>query len=77
MAEFKFGFEEQWFRLIIKRLPDNPNLFQPKLVENAQSVLRVGKLKVGAAKVWAETAGIIHKKKQSYLLTPLVHRLAA
>ncbi len=76
MAEFKFGFEEQWFRLIIKRLPDNPNLFQPKFVEKAQSVLRVGKLKVGAAKVWAETAGIIHKKKQSYLLTPLGRLIA-
>ena len=76
MAKFEFGFEETWFRLIIKKLPDNPDLFQPKLVEKAQSILRVGKLKVGAAKVWAETAGIIHKKKQHYFLTPLGRLIA-
>ncbi len=76
MAKFEFGFEETWFRLIIKKLPDNPDLFQPKLVEKAQSILRVGKLKVGAAKVWAETARIIHKKKQHYFLTPLGRLIA-
>ena len=59
MAKFEFGFEEAWFRLILKKLPDNPDLFLPKAVEKAQSILRVGKLKVGAAKAWAESAGII------------------
>lgn len=76
MAEFKFGFEESWFRLIIKKLPDNPDLFLPKAVEKAQTILRVGKLKVGAAKVWAESAGIIHKKKNQFLLTPLGELIA-
>jgi len=71
MAEFKFGFEEAWFRLIIKKLPDNPDLFLPKAVEKAQSILRVGKLKVGAARAWAESAGIICKKKGAFFLTPL------
>lgn len=71
MAEFKFGFEEAWLRLILKRLPDNPDLFLPKAVEKAQSLLRVGKLKVGAARAWAESAGIICKKKGAFLLTPL------
>ena len=71
MAEFKFGFEEAWFRLIIKKLPDNPDLFLPKAVEKAQTILRVGKLKVGAARAWAESAGIICKKKGHFILTPL------
>ncbi len=71
MAEFKFGFEEAWFRLIIKKLPDNPDLFFPKAVEKAQSILRIGKLKVGAARAWAEAAGLVRKKKKAFLLTPL------
>ncbi|MEA1921183.1 MAG: DUF4007 family protein [Pseudomonadota bacterium] len=71
MAEFKFGFEESWFRLITKKLPDNPDLFLPKAVEKAQDVLRVGKLKVGAARAWAESAGIVCKKKGAFILTPL------
>lgn len=71
MAEFKFGFEEAWLRLIIKKLPDNPDLFLPKAVEKAQSLLRVGKLKVGAARAWAESAGIVSKKKGAFQLTPL------
>lgn len=71
MAEFKFGFEEIWFRLIIKRITEHPDLFLPSLVEKAQAVLRVGKLKVGAARVWAESAGIITKKKQRYILSHL------
>ncbi|MBF0303410.1 MAG: DUF4007 family protein [Desulfamplus sp.] len=73
MAEFKFGFEESWFRLIIKKLPNNPELFLPKAVEEAQGILRIGKLKVGAAKVWAESAGIITKKKSQFVLTALGH----
>lgn len=71
MAKFEFGFEEAWFRLILKKLPDNPDLFLPKAVEKAQSLLRIGKLKVGAARAWAESAGIICKKKGVFLLTPL------
>ena len=71
MAKFEFGFEEAWFRLIIKKLPDNPDLFLPKAVEKAQSILRVGKLKVGAARAWAESAGIVCKKKGAFFLTPL------
>lgn len=71
MAEFKFGFEEAWFRLIIKKLPDHPDLFLPREVEKAQAVLRVGKLKVGAARAWAEIAGIILKRKNDFFLTPL------
>ena len=76
MAEFKFGFEEVWLRLIIKKIPDNPDLFLPKAVERAQSLLRVGKLKVGAARAWAESAGIICKKKGAFLLTPLGRLIA-
>jgi hypothetical protein len=71
MAKFEFGFEEAWFRLIIKKLPDNPDLFLPKAVEKAQTILRVGKLKVGAARAWAESAGIVCKKKSDFVLTPL------
>ena len=71
MAKFEFGFEEAWFRLIIKKLPDNPDLFLPKAVEKAQAILRVGKLKVGAARAWAESAGIVSKKKGAFQLTPL------
>ncbi|EFK09463.1 conserved hypothetical protein [delta proteobacterium NaphS2] len=71
MAEFKFGFEEAWFRLIIKKLPDHPDLFLPREVEKAQAVLRVGKLKVGAAKAWAQCAEIIEKKKNGFFLSPL------
>jgi len=71
MAEFKFGFKEAWFRLIIKKLPDHPDLFLPRAVEEAQTILRIGKTKVGAARIWAEIAGIIHKKKKNYYLTPL------
>ncbi|WP_457570841.1 DUF4007 family protein [Desulfovulcanus sp.] len=71
MAKFEFGFEEAWFRLIIKKLPGNPDLFLPRSVEKAQAILRVGKLKVGAARVWAEAAGIIRKKNGVFLLTPL------
>ena len=71
MAKFEFGFEEAWLRLIIKKLPDNPDLFLPKAVEKAQSLLRVGKLKVGAARAWAESAGIVSKKKGAFQLTPL------
>ena len=73
MAEFKFGFEETWFRLIIKKISEHPDLFLPSAVEKAQTVLRIGKLKVGAARVWAETAGILQKQKQHFSLTPLGH----
>lgn len=71
MAKFEFGFEETWFRLIIKNIPNHPELFLPKNVEEAQTILRVGKLKVGAARAWAESAEIIYKKKGQFLLTPL------
>ncbi|MBU0910503.1 MAG: DUF4007 family protein [Proteobacteria bacterium] len=71
MAKFEFGFEETWFRLIIKKISEHPDLFLPSAVEKAQTVLRIGKLKVGAARVWAETAGILQKKKQQFSLTPL------
>jgi hypothetical protein len=71
MAEFKFGFEEAWLRLILKKLPENPDLFFPKAMEKAQSLLRVGKLKVGAARAWAESAGLVCKKKGAFQLTPL------
>jgi len=71
MAKFEFGFEEAWLRLILKKLPDNPDLFFPKAVEKAQSILRVGKLKVGAARAWAESAGIVCKKKGAFQLTSL------
>lgn len=71
MAEFKFGFEEAWFRLIIKKLPNHPDLFLPREVEKAQAILRVGKLKVGAAKAWAQSAGIILKEKNEFYLSPL------
>ncbi|MDA3787522.1 MAG: DUF4007 family protein [Desulfobacula sp.] len=71
MAKFEFGFEEAWFRLIIKKLPDHPDLFLPKSVEKAQAILRVGKLKVGAARAWAEASGIVCKKKNNFVLTPL------
>ncbi len=73
MAEFKFGFEEAWLRLIIKKIPDHPDLFQSSSVEKAQGILRIGKLKVGAARVWAESAGIITKNKSKFVLTPLGH----
>lgn len=76
MAEFKFGFEEAWFRLIIKKLPDHPDLFLPREVEKAQAILRVGKLKVGAARAWAESAGIILKKKNEFSLSPLGQLIA-
>ena len=76
MAEFKFGFEEAWFRLIIKKLPDHPDLFLPREVEKAQAILRVGKLKVGAAKAWAQSAGIILKQKNDFLLSPLGQLIA-
>lgn len=71
MAKFEFGFEEAWLRLILKKLPDNPDLFLPKAVEKAQSLLRVGKLKVGAARAWAESAGIVCKKNGGFQLTSL------
>jgi hypothetical protein len=71
MAKFEFGFEELWFRMIIKKLPDYPEMFSAKEVENAQQVLRIGKLKVGAAKTWAETAGLIRKEAKGYVLTVL------
>ena len=73
MAKFEFGFEEAWFRLIIKKIPDHPNLFLPSAVEQAQTILRVGKLKVGAARAWAEAAGIVTKRKNQFVLTPLGH----
>ena len=78
MAEFKFGFEESWFRLIIKKLPENPDLFSTKAdaVQNAQSLLRIGKLKVGAARVWAIAAGIIKKSKNDYILSDLGKTIA-
>jgi len=76
MAEFKFGFEETWFRLIIKKITEHPDLFLPGAVEKAQTVLRIGKLKVGAARVWAESAGILQKKKQQFSLTPLGEMIA-
>jgi hypothetical protein len=76
MAKFEFGFEETWFRLIIKKISEHPELFLPSEVENAQTVLRIGKLKVGAARVWAETAGILQKKKQKFSLTPLGRLIA-
>lgn len=76
MAEFKFGFEETWFRLLIKKIPEYPDLFLPSAVEKAQTVLRIGKLKVGAAKVWAESAGILQKEKQHFSLTPLGQMIA-
>lgn len=71
MAEFKFGFEEAWLRLIVKKIPDYPTLFLPSAVEEAQTILRVGKLKVGAARAWAEAAGIVTKRKNQFILTPL------
>jgi len=71
MAKFEFGFEETWFRLIIKNIPNHPELFLPKNVEEAQTILRVGKLKVGAARAWAESAEIICKKQGQFFLTPL------
>lgn len=71
MAKFEFGFEEAWLRLIIKKLPDHPDLFLPKAVEKAQDILRVGKLKVGAARAWAEAAGLVVKKKNKFYLTLL------
>lgn len=71
MAKFEFGFEETWFRLIIKKIAEHPDLFLPSAVEKAQTVLRIGKLKVGAARAWAETADILHKTKQRFRLTPL------
>lgn len=71
MAKFEFGFEELWFRIILKRLPDNPELFASKEVENAQQILRIGKTKVGAARIWAELAGLITKVKKGHVLTPL------
>lgn len=78
MAKFEFGFDKSWFRLIIKNLPGTPDLFssKPDAVEHAQTVLRIGKLKVGAAKVWAETAGIIQRKKKTYVLSPLGRLIA-
>ena len=71
MAEFKFGFDELWFRMIIKKLPDYPELFAVKEISNAQQVLRIGKLKVGAVRTWAEIAGLIKKKGKDHVLTPL------
>ena len=76
MAEFKFGFEEAWFRLIIKKLPDHPDLFLPRKVEKAQAILRVGKLKVGAARAWAQSADIIIKQKNDFFLSPLGRLIA-
>lgn len=76
MAKFEFGFEETWFRLIIKKINDHPDLFLPSAVEKAQTVLRIGKLKVGAARVWAESAGILQKEKQRFSLTPLGRLIA-
>lgn len=78
MAKFEFGFEESWLRLIIKRLPKHPDLFQSNeaAVERAQSLLRIGKLKVGAARVWAESAGLIQKNKKEYGLSPLGELIA-
>lgn len=71
MAKFEFGFQETWFRLIIKKISEHPDLFLPSEVEKAQTVLRIGKLKVGAARAWAEAAGILRKNKQRFSLTPL------
>lgn len=73
MAKFEFGFEESWFRLIIKLLPDNPFLFSHSdgQAQNTQTLLRIGKTKVGAAKVWADCAGIIEKHKKAHHLTLL------
>jgi hypothetical protein len=76
LAKFEFGFEETWFRLIVKKLPDHPDLFLPREVEKAQVILRVGKLKVGAARAWAESAGIIQKKKNGFILSPLGQLIA-
>jgi len=76
MAKFEFGFEETWFRLIIKKINEHPDLFLPSAVEKAQTILRIGKLKVGAARVWAETAGILQKEKQRFLLTSLGRMIA-
>ena len=73
MAKFEFGFEESWFRLTIKKLPTHPRLFckDKESVANAQTLLRIGSLKVGAAGVWAQAANIIYKKKNGeYELTP-------
>jgi hypothetical protein len=71
MAKFEFGFEESWLRLIVKKLPGNPDLFQLKSVEKAQAILRVGKVKVSAARAWAESAGIIFKNGRGFSLTAL------
>jgi hypothetical protein len=71
MAKFEFGFEESWLRLIVKKLPGNPDLFQLKSVEKAQAILRVGKVKVSAARAWAESAGIIFKNGRGFSLTVL------
>jgi hypothetical protein len=76
MAKFEFGFDEIWFRLIIKNLPDHPDLFVPKNTEKAQTILRAGKLKVVAAKAWAESAGIIEKKKKYFALSRLGEMIA-
>ena len=76
MAKFEFGFEEVWFRLILKKLPANPDLFKPSSVEKAQTILRMGKLKVSAARVWAESAGLLYNEKSKFLLTPLGRLIA-
>jgi|GEM_PF-1569676 len=76
MAKFEFGFEEVWFRLIIKNLAAHPDLFMPSSVEKAQRILRMGKLKVGAARAWGEAAGLITKKKGQFLLTTLGQLIA-
>jgi hypothetical protein len=76
MAKFEFGFEELWFRMIIKKLPGNPELFAAKEVENTQQVLRIGKLKVGAARIWAEAAGLIKKERKGHVLTPIGRAIA-
>lgn len=71
MAKFEFGFDELWFRMLIKKLPDHPELFSRNELENAQQILRIGKLKVGATRIWAEASGLIQKERGGHILTPL------
>jgi len=71
-----FGFEERWIRLLLKNIPDHPDIFWNDRMEDAQYLLGgLGNRQVLALKDWARAIGLIieeKKEKQAkFVLTPL------
>jgi len=58
-----FGFEERWMRMLIKRIPDYPDLFEPSKISDAQSILGgLGNRQVLALRDWGLGCEILVKQ---------------